>query len=147
MLQWGLPLAIEITFPFTFAGDRRDLESPQHAPPRGGDRVARADLADRSQGRDFDCVILSTTRSNDGGHVGSLLADWRRMNVAFSRARAVAFAEELEGTRRRFAERNAAVGEAATLGELEAAAFEGHTPIDGGGEAPDAVADDRFRSP
>ncbi|THH11174.1 hypothetical protein EW146_g8137 [Bondarzewia mesenterica] len=43
--------------------------------------------ADRSQGRDKDCIIISMVRSNDDGKVGDLVKDWRRMNVAFTRAR------------------------------------------------------------
>ncbi|KAI0029725.1 Dna2-domain-containing protein [Vararia minispora EC-137] len=43
--------------------------------------------ADRSQGRDKDCIIVSMVRSNDSAHVGDLVKDWRRMNVAFTRAR------------------------------------------------------------
>ncbi|KAI9465655.1 AAA domain-containing protein [Lactarius psammicola] len=44
--------------------------------------------ADRSQGRDKDCIIMSMVRSNEEGIVGDLVKDWRRMNVAFTRARA-----------------------------------------------------------
>jgi DNA replication ATP-dependent helicase Dna2 len=63
--------------------------------------------ADRSQGRDKECIIISMVRSNDEGQVrhsflwsrvvgrntergrqiGDLMKDWRRMNVAFTRAR------------------------------------------------------------
>ncbi|TDL20255.1 Dna2-domain-containing protein [Rickenella mellea] len=43
--------------------------------------------ADRSQGRDKDCIIISLVRANDDGNIGDLLKDWRRMNVAFTRAR------------------------------------------------------------
>ncbi|KAL6302085.1 Dna2-domain-containing protein [Sparassis latifolia] len=43
--------------------------------------------ADRSQGRDKDCIIISMVRSNDHGQIGNLLKDWRRMNVTFTRAR------------------------------------------------------------
>ena len=60
--------------------------------------------ADRSQGRDKDCIIISMVRSNDEGQVcayfcntvafflryskvGDLLKDWRRINVSFTRAR------------------------------------------------------------
>ncbi|KAL1745905.1 DNA replication factor Dna2-domain-containing protein [Schizophyllum fasciatum] len=44
--------------------------------------------ADRSQGRDKDCVIISMVRSNEAEQVGDLVRDWRRMNVSFTRARA-----------------------------------------------------------
>ncbi|TEB08749.1 Dna2-domain-containing protein [Coprinellus micaceus] len=43
--------------------------------------------ADKSQGRDKQCVIVSMVRSNDEGRVGELVKDWRRMNVSFTRAR------------------------------------------------------------
>jgi DNA replication ATP-dependent helicase Dna2 len=43
--------------------------------------------ADKYQGRDKDMVILSCVRSNDNNHVGDLLKDWRRVNVAVTRAR------------------------------------------------------------
>ncbi|KAJ9075154.1 DNA replication endonuclease-helicase Dna2, variant 2 [Entomophthora muscae] len=42
---------------------------------------------DRAQGRDKDCIILSMVRSNPGCNVGDLLRDWRRINVAITRAR------------------------------------------------------------
>ncbi|KAG1771816.1 AAA domain-containing protein [Suillus occidentalis] len=37
--------------------------------------------ADRSQGRDKDCIIISMVRSNDQGQIGDLLKDWRRVNT------------------------------------------------------------------
>jgi DNA replication ATP-dependent helicase Dna2 len=43
--------------------------------------------ADKFQGRDKEVVILSLVRSNDRQNVGDLLKDWRRVNVAFTRAR------------------------------------------------------------
>ncbi|TFK37115.1 DNA replication factor Dna2-domain-containing protein [Crucibulum laeve] len=43
--------------------------------------------ADRSQGRDKDCIIISLVKSNDAGQIGDLVKDWRRMNVSFTRAR------------------------------------------------------------
>jgi len=39
------------------------------------------------QGKDQDCIILSLVRSNKEGHVGELLKDYRRINVAISRAK------------------------------------------------------------
>ncbi|CZT07936.1 related to DNA helicase [Rhynchosporium agropyri] len=43
--------------------------------------------ADRFQGRDKDVIILSLVRSNDARSIGELLKDWRRINVAFTRAK------------------------------------------------------------
>lgn len=43
--------------------------------------------ADRFQGRDKEVIILSLVRSNEARNVGDLLRDWRRVNVAFTRAR------------------------------------------------------------
>lgn len=42
---------------------------------------------DRSQGRAARCIIFSAVRSNGAKCVGDLLCDWRRLNVAISRAR------------------------------------------------------------
>ena len=43
--------------------------------------------ADKFQGRDKEVVVLSLVRSNEANHVGDLLQDWRRLNVALTRAR------------------------------------------------------------
>lgn len=43
--------------------------------------------ADRFQGRDKEAIVLSLVRSNSENHVGDLLKDWRRVNVALTRAR------------------------------------------------------------
>jgi DNA replication ATP-dependent helicase Dna2 len=42
---------------------------------------------DRYQGRDKDTIIFSLVRSNANCNVGSLLLDWRRVNVAITRAK------------------------------------------------------------
>lgn len=42
---------------------------------------------DRFQGRDKEVIVLSLVRSNDGCNIGDLLKDWRRINVAFTRAK------------------------------------------------------------
>ena len=43
--------------------------------------------ADKFQGRDKEVIVLSLVRSNEQKNVGMLLEDWRRVNVAFTRAR------------------------------------------------------------
>ncbi|KAL8766797.1 MAG: hypothetical protein Q9209_006536 [Squamulea sp. 1 TL-2023] len=43
--------------------------------------------ADKFQGRDKEVIILSLVRNNESRNVGDLLKDWRRVNVAFTRAR------------------------------------------------------------
>jgi DNA replication ATP-dependent helicase Dna2 len=42
---------------------------------------------DKFQGRDKQCIIVSLVRSNEQRDAGPLLADWRRINVAVTRAR------------------------------------------------------------
>lgn len=42
---------------------------------------------DRFQGRDKEAIVLSLVRSNDACNIGDLLKDWRRINVAFTRAK------------------------------------------------------------
>lgn len=43
--------------------------------------------ADKYQGRDKEVIVLSCVRSNIDGGVGELLKDWRRVNVAITRAK------------------------------------------------------------
>lgn len=52
--------------------------------PRPGLEIS---TVDKYQGSDKDCVLLSLVRSNSGRKVGRLLEDWRRVNVAFTRAK------------------------------------------------------------
>ena len=42
---------------------------------------------DKYQGRDKSCIIVSLVRSNELCNVGDLLRDWRRVNVAVTRAK------------------------------------------------------------
>lgn len=42
---------------------------------------------DRFQGRDKEVIVLSLVRSNEACNIGELLKDWRRINVAFTRAK------------------------------------------------------------
>lgn len=50
-------------------------------------RTVRVDTVDRFQGGEKEIVLISLTNSNREAAVGRLHADWRRMNVAISRAR------------------------------------------------------------
>jgi DNA replication ATP-dependent helicase Dna2 len=43
--------------------------------------------ADKFQGRDKEVVVVSCVRSNEARNIGELLKDWRRVNVAVTRAR------------------------------------------------------------
>ena len=54
-----------------------------------GDKRSIADVStvDKFQGRDMEVMILSLVRSNTHGSVGTLLRDWRRVNVAVTRAK------------------------------------------------------------
>jgi DNA replication ATP-dependent helicase Dna2 len=63
---------------------KRDIKS--HA---GSPAAAEVEMntADKYQGRDKDVVILSCVRSNKDAKVGELLKDWRRVNVAITRAK------------------------------------------------------------
>ncbi|KAJ1958761.1 DNA replication endonuclease-helicase Dna2 [Dispira parvispora] len=42
---------------------------------------------DKYQGRDKDCIIMTFVRANPNHNIGELLKDWRRINVALTRAR------------------------------------------------------------
>jgi hypothetical protein len=48
----------------------------------------RVDTVDRFQGGERELILLSLVASNPFATIGALQADWRRMNVAISRARA-----------------------------------------------------------
>ncbi|CAK7227667.1 DNA replication endonuclease-helicase Dna2 [Sporothrix curviconia] len=53
----------------------------------GGGGVIEMHTADRFQGRDKEVVVLSLVRNNEACLIGDLLKDWRRINVAFTRAK------------------------------------------------------------
>jgi DNA replication ATP-dependent helicase Dna2 len=68
---------------------RSQLSLLKHSLGSLGSRGSGVELhtADRFQGRDKDVVVLSLVRSNQQRSIGDLLKDWRRINVAFTRAK------------------------------------------------------------
>ena len=114
--------------------------------------------ADRFQGRDKEVILLSLVRSNESRHVGDLLKDWRRVNVALTRARTKLL---VLGSKRTL-EGNELLGDFVTLmqrngwrydlppGALEAHGFdEAPPPTQGSAAAATAsmIAPERKRSP
>ncbi|KAK8037880.1 hypothetical protein PG994_014647 [Apiospora phragmitis] len=65
---------------------RSQLSLLKHNLRRHGSSI-ELHTADRFQGRDKEVVVLSLVRSNEACNIGDLLKDWRRINVAFTRAK------------------------------------------------------------
>ncbi|GAB5359847.1 hypothetical protein AAMO2058_000577200 [Amorphochlora amoebiformis] len=53
----------------------------------GEGKGVMAETVDKFQGLDKDCIVISLVRSNHNREVGKLLRDWRRINVAITRAK------------------------------------------------------------
>lgn len=66
---------------------RSQLSLLRHGLRGHGNGAIEMHTADRFQGRDKEVVILSLVRSNEACSIGDLLKDWRRINVAFTRAK------------------------------------------------------------
>ncbi|KAJ2457052.1 DNA replication endonuclease-helicase Dna2, partial [Coemansia sp. RSA 2424] len=66
-----------------------DAEEDPAAPAKDKTRYSGLEMhtIDRYQGRDADVIIVSWVRSNTRQAIGELLRDWRRINVAITRAR------------------------------------------------------------
>lgn len=65
---------------------RAQLKHIQTLLPRAASEVELLTV-DRCQGRDYACCIVTLVRSNDRAESGALLSDFRRLNVAFTRAK------------------------------------------------------------
>ncbi|XP_064450786.1 DNA replication ATP-dependent helicase/nuclease DNA2 isoform X2 [Mirounga angustirostris] len=50
-------------------------------------RMVEVNTVDKYQGRDKSIILVSFVRSNKDGPLGELLKDWRRLNVAITRAK------------------------------------------------------------
>jgi DNA replication ATP-dependent helicase Dna2 len=65
---------------------RQQIKLLTHTLLRRGHPDVEILTADKSQGRDKAVVLVSLVRANPDKTVGRLLGDWRRINVAFTRA-------------------------------------------------------------
>lgn len=84
LLESGLPpSSIGVISPFR-AQVRKFSESPSMAEWKAAG--LEISTIDRYQGRDKQVIIISFVRSNSNGFSGRLLNDFRRLNVAVSRA-------------------------------------------------------------
>ncbi len=71
------------------------VQRHSHSTPLLGEHGVRPSQAggmgtltiDSAQGRDKECIVLSFVRSNPERDTGDLLTDWRRLNVALTRAK------------------------------------------------------------
>ena len=77
---------IGIISPYRKQNNRIRQELQARAGPAAAE--VRVDTVDRFQGGECELVLLSLVASNAARSIGLLHADWRRMNVAISRARA-----------------------------------------------------------
>ncbi|EQC27044.1 hypothetical protein SDRG_15158 [Saprolegnia diclina VS20] len=73
--------AIDIGVLSPFRSQVHYLQTHHHGPP------VEISTIDKYQGRDKDAIIVSFVRSNATPTVGELLLDWRRINVALTRAK------------------------------------------------------------
>ncbi|EFP83834.1 uncharacterized protein PGTG_09547 [Puccinia graminis f. sp. tritici CRL 75-36-700-3] len=81
LVERGVP-ASEIGIIAPYRQQIKLLTSLSHAHPE-----LEILTADKSQGRDKDCIIMSMVRNNAEEEVGELLKDWRRINVCLTRAK------------------------------------------------------------
>ena len=83
-LEAGIqPCDIGIISPFR--AQVREIAQQLSKIARGGEIEALT--VDKYQGKEKEMILISLTRSNEKGLVGELIEDWRRLNVAFTRAK------------------------------------------------------------
>jgi len=78
------PSATGVICPYRSQIKRLDEDPTLNRSKKSGLEIS---TIDRYQGRDKDAIILSLVRSNNQGKAGRLLEDYRRLNVALSRAK------------------------------------------------------------
>ena len=108
--------------------------------------------ADKFQGRDKEAVIVSFVRSNEACNVGDLLKDWRRVNVAVTRARSKLV---LIGSRKTLLGGGNDVlrglvricDEKGWTVDLGPEALDGHVSVDGAGSQTQTTMSREFASP
>ena len=78
---------VEVIKQSLFTGEAQTANNDDDNDKDNDDAKCDVSTVDKFQGRDMDIVIFSFVRSNPEGSVGSLLRDWRRINVAITRAK------------------------------------------------------------
>ncbi|KAM9197403.1 DNA replication ATP-dependent helicase/nuclease DNA2 [Dugong dugon] len=66
---------------------RQQLKIINNLLARSSVGMVEVNTVDRYQGRDKSIILVSFVRSNTDGDLGELLKDWRRLNVAITRAK------------------------------------------------------------
>lgn len=86
LLKGGLqPASLGIISPYRH--QLKLISQVFHRHANGKQNEIEINTVDKYQGRDKSCIIVSLVRSNEHCNVGDLLKDWRRVNVAVTRAK------------------------------------------------------------
>lgn len=86
LLKGGLqPTSLGIISPYRH--QLKLISQVFHRHTNGKQNEIEINTVDKYQGRDKSCIIVSLVRSNEHCNVGDLLKDWRRVNVAVTRAK------------------------------------------------------------
>lgn len=86
LLKGGLqPASLGIISPYRH--QLKLISQVFHRNTNGKQNEIEINTVDKYQGRDKSCIIVSLVRCNENCNVGDLLRDWRRVNVAVTRAK------------------------------------------------------------